>query len=267
MKKYIFSILISLLFLASCGEYQKLLKSTDAELKYDKAVEYYQNKSYSKAITLFDDVTPYFRGTDRSELILNFLANSYLQQKDYYSASEYFKTYIKSYPRGKFTAEAKYMIAYCYYLDSQDVRLDQTTTYQAINAFQDYIDIYPESERVKDATKLLDELNDKLAHKYYINSKLYYNLGTYLGNNYKSAVITAENALKKFPATKYREDLMILILQSKYQESLLSFEEIKSERFQSTIDEYYNYINEFPEGKFRKEADKMLKVAEKNTKE
>ena len=29
------------------------------------------------------------------------------------------------------------------------------------------------------------------------------------------------------------------------------------------IDEYYNYVNEFPEGKYIKEAEKILKTAQK----
>lgn len=267
MKKYIFPIIISVFLFTSCSEYQKLLKSTDPELKYDKAVEYFNAKKYTKAITLLDEVSTYYKNSDRSEMILNFLAQAYMARKDYYSASEYYKTYVKSYPRGRFIQEARYGVAYCYYLDSPDVRLDQENTNLAISSLQEFIDLYPESERTKEATKLLDELNDKLARKGLINAELYYNLGTYLGrNNYLAAVIEAENALKKYPATRLREDLMILILKAKYQQALLSYAETKVDRYQSAIDEYYNYINEFPTGKFRKEADDMLKVSEKNIK-
>lgn len=264
MKKYIFSILISLLIFTSCGEYQKLLKSTDPELKYDKAVEFYEAKKYDKAITLFNDVSAYYRSTDRSELIINYLAKANMAKKDYLSASEYYKTYVKSYPKGQFIQEARFGIAYCYYLDSPDVRLDQTATYQAINAFQEFIDLYPTSNMVKDANKYQTELNDKLAEKELINADLYYNLGTYLGNNYLSAVVTADNALKKYPGTKFREDLMIIILKSKYQQALYSDEQLKTDRYQSTIDEAYTYKNEYPEGKFIKEANEILKISERN---
>lgn len=264
MRKHLLHILITLFVLTSCSEYQNLLKSTDPELKYDKAVEYYSNKKYDKAITLFDDVAKYYRNTDRSELIINYLAKAYIEKKDYYTASEYYKTYAKSYPQGRFIQEARYMIAYCYYKDSPDVRLDQTNTVLAINGFQDFINLYPESAQSKDAAKLMDELNDKLAQKELINSDLYYNLGTYMGNNYLSAVITAENALKKYPATKHREDLMIIVLRSKYQQALYSNPELKIERYQSTVDEYYTYMNEFPEGKYVKEAALIFKDSDKN---
>lgn len=264
MKKYIFAIFTSLLILTSCTEYQNLLKSNDPELKYDKAVEYYAAGKYDKAISLFSDVSSYYRNTDRSELIINYLAKANMAKKDYFSASEYYNTYAKSYPRGRFIQEAKFGIAYCHYLDSPDVRLDQTSTIKGINAFQEFIDLYPNSENVKDANKYLTELTDKLAQKELINADLYYNLGTYLGNNYLSAVVTAENALKKYPGTKFREDLMIVILESKYQQALYSDEQLKIDRYQSTIDEAYTYKNEYPQGKFIKQADEILKISERN---
>ena len=259
--------LLAILTLVSCGEYQNLLKSDDAELKYNKAVEYFDKGDFMRASTLFDAVATYYKGTERSETVLNYLAKANMGQKDYYSASEYYKTYVKTYPKGKYVTESKYMIGYCYYLDSPDARLDQTPTYSAIAALQEFIDVYPESERVPEANKLLDELTNKLAYKAYLNAKLYYNLGNYLGNNYESAVITAQNALKKYTSTAYREELIMLILDSKFEQALQSVEERKIERYRNTIDEYYNYVNEYPTGKFRKQADRIFSESKKIVKE
>ena len=159
------------------------------------------------------------------------------------------------------------MIGYCYYLDSPDARLDQTTTHNAIKAFQEFLDLHPESERVPQANKLLDELTNKLAYKELLTAKLYYNLGNYLGNNYLSAVIVAQNALLNYPSNAYREEFSFIILQSKYQQAVQSFEDKKMERFRDTIDEYYNYTNEFPEGKYRKDADKILADSKRTVKD
>lgn len=253
MKKHLY-ILFSLFILVSCSEYQQVLKSTDVEYKYDKAVEYYSKGKYDRAITLFDEVSVYYRNTERSEMIINYLAKSYMEKKDYYSASKYYETYADAYPRGRFIETAKYMIAYNYYLESPDVRLDQEVTIKAINAFQEFLIRFPKGQRAEQATKYLNELTDKLAEKELINAQLYYDLGTYLGNNYLSAVIVADNALKTYPGTKHREELMIIILKAKYQQALFSDQELIRDRYQTTIDEYYAYINEFPEGKFLKGA-------------
>lgn len=267
MKRFPFVLLVVVLTLVSCSNYQKLLKSDDAELKYTKAVEYFEKGDFMRAATLFDDVANYFKGTERAEQVLNYLAKSYMGQKDYFSAGEYYKTYVKTYPKGAFVVDAKYMIGYCYYLDSPDARLDQKETINAIAAFQEFLDIYPNSERAPEATKLLEEMNNKLAYKAYMNAKLYYNLGNYLGNNYESAVICAQNALKTYPSTVYREELFMLILNAKYQQAVQSVDEKKMERYRNTVDEYYNFINEFPAGKFRKQADEIFKESKKNVKE
>jgi len=267
MKKYLFFLLIVVLSLVSCGEYQKLLKSDDAELKYNKAVEYFDKGDFMRASTLFDAVASYYKGTDRSETVLNYMAKSYVGQKDFFSACEYYKTYVKTYPKGKYVVESKFMIGYCYYMDSPDPRLDQAQTYKAVAAFQEFLDIYPESERVQEANKLLDELNNKLAYKAFLNAKLYFNLGNYLGNNYESAIIAAQNALKKYPTTTYREPLSMIVLSSKYQEATQSVSDKRAERYRNTIDEYYNFINEFPAGKLRKQADKIFNESKKIVKE
>lgn len=267
MKKYFFSLTFIVLMFASCSEYQKLLKSDDADLKYRKAVEYFEKKDYLRASNLFDAVASYYKGTERSEVLLNYMAKSALGQKDYTTASAYFKKYVKTYPKGKYVIESKFMIGYCYYLDSPDARLDQDATEDAIAAFQEFIELYPESEKIQEANKYLDEMNNKMAYKMFLNSKLYFNLGNYLGNNYESAIITAQNALKKYPSSTYREELSMIILESKYQEAVLSVEEKKIERYRSTIDEYYNFSNEFPDGKLKKKAEKIFNESKKQVKE
>jgi outer membrane protein assembly factor BamD len=267
MKRFPFFLLAVVLLLSSCGNYQKLLKSDDAELKYTKAVEYFEKGDFMRASTLFDAVASYFKGTERSETVLNYMAKSYMGQKDYASASEYYKTYVKTYPKGKYIIESKYMIGYCYYLDSPDARLDQSATKSAIVAFQEFLEIFPESERVPEANKLLDELNNKLAYKAFLNAKLYFNLGNYLGNNYQSCVITAQNALKDYPSNSYREELSMLILNAKYEQAVQSVVDKRIERYRNTIDEYYNFINEFPTGKLRKPADKIFNESKKIVKD
>lgn len=267
MGKRLFWVVIVSVFAVSCGTYRKIQKSQDPELKYNAAKNYFQDKKYSKAASLFDDLSTYYRGTRKAQEILYMLAESYMGQKDYYSAVEHYKIYVKNFPQGDYIRECTYMKGYCNYLLSPDARLDQTYTHEAIAAFEDFVAAFPNSDKVPEAYGYIEELNEKLAYKAYLNAKLYYNLGIYLGNNYRSAIIVAENALKDYPETKHREDLFFLILSAKYKEAVHSVAERKQERYREVVDEYYNYENEFPDGKNIKTAKKYFKEANNHIKE
>lgn len=256
--------MISIVFgLASCGEYQQLLKSRDPDLKYQKALQYFNDEQYVKAQTLLDDVTTYYRGTDRSQDVLAYLARCYMGQKDYLSASEYYQAYIRNYPKGRYIIEARFQVGHCYYLNVADARLDQTDTKKGIEFFTQFVEYYPDSPYAEQAYKEMGELYDNLAYKEYLNAKLYYNLGTYLGNNYLSAEIVAKNALKDYPTNKYQEDLSWLILQAKYQQTLNSVDTKKLDRARDTEDEYYSFITEYPESKHRNAAERIGKEMKK----
>lgn len=256
-QKGLFILLITVL-LTSCGEYQRLLKSRDPEEKYQAALRYFNDKQYVKSQTLLDDVTAYFKGTERAEDVLAYLARSYMGQKAYESATDYYQAYVRNYPKGKYAAEAYFQIGHCQYLDSPDARLDQDITRKAIDAFTRFVDLYPESPYAEQAYVEIGELYDKLALKELKSAILYYNLGSYLGNNYLSCEIVAKNALKEYPSNTYQEDFSWLIMQSKYQQMVNSFEDKKVERARDAQDEYYNFTTEYPNSKHRKEADKMM---------
>ena len=256
-------ITIGMLSLSSCSEYQQILKSKDPDFKYQKALAFFENKQYVKSQTLLDEVTAYYRGTDRSQDVLIYLSRSYMGQKNYTSAAEYYQAYIRNYPKGRYIAEARFQVGHCYYLDSPDARLDQTITKKAIDFFTQFIEFYPTNPYAEQAYKEMNELYDKLAEKEYLSAKMYYNLGTYLGNNYLSAEIVAKNALKTYPTNKYQEELNWLILQAKYQQMINSLDNKREDRARETNDEYYNFITEYPTSKHLDAAKKINKETEK----
>lgn len=256
-------ILCLVVLLAGCGEYQQVLKSKDPEYKFQKALAYFNAKEYVKAQTLFEDVAPYYKGTERSEDVLCYLARSYMGKKGYSEAADYYAAYIRNYPKGKYITEARFQVGHCYYLDSPDARLDQEITHQAIDAFTSFVELYPNSPYAEQAYQEMSELYDKLAYKEYLSAKLYYNLGTYLGNNYASCEITAKNALRDYPSNSHQEELSWLVFAAKYQQMVNSLEEKKIDRARNTQDEYYSFITEYPESKHRAQADKIFKEIDK----
>lgn len=246
----IFSLISTLLF--SCTEYQKVLKSGDYNLKYEKAVSLYEEGDYYRAQSLFDELISIFKGTDKAEDILYYYADCHYQQRDYILGAYYFNNFATTFPYSDNTEKAAYTAAYCYYLNSPRPSLDQTDTYKAINAMQAYIDKYPMSEYVADANDIIKQLRSKLEKKAYENAKLYYKLG-----DYHAATITLKNSIKEFPDSDFREEVLYLVIKSSFLLAERSITSKQGERYQNTISEYYVFIDEFPESKYLKEVEKM----------
>lgn len=270
MRKYLYKIL-ALLFIAvtisSCGEYIRVQKSADYNYKFDYAKRAFEQKKYVQAATLLEDCITVFKGQEKAEESLYLLAMSNYENKDYETAGTYFRTYYNRYPKGKYAELARFYCGYGYYLDSPEAQLDQTGTIKAIEELQAFLDYFPRSDKVSIAQNAIFELQDKLTLKQLQNAQLYYNLGTYMGNNYESAVIVARNAIKDYPYSKYKEDLEMLILKARFQEADLSVDERKADRFREVIDEYYSFINNYPDSPNRSEAENIFKIASKHVKD
>ncbi|SHJ71649.1 Beta-barrel assembly machine subunit BamD [Tangfeifania diversioriginum] len=243
---------IALVIVSSCSDYNTILKSTDYEFKYKKAVEYYEDGEYARAGTLFQELVNIYRGTSRADQIYYYYAKSMMGQQDYLMAKHYFQTLLKEFPGSDFAEEAQYMVGYTSYLLSPKPRLDQEVTHEAIDALQLYINLYPYNEKVDEANRLIDELQNKLVYKSYLNAKLYYDF-----ENYKAAVIAIGNSLEEYPFSQYREELKFMLLKSKYLLAMNSVEEKKEERLSDALDEYFAFVDEFSESEHRKEADKF----------
>ena len=275
MKKYIIIALVSGSVLTSCGEYNKVLKSTDYEYKYEAAKSYFGKGQNTKAAAILEELITILKGTDKAEESLYMLGMTYYNQGDFITASHYFSTYYNTYPRGTYTEQARFYSGKALFLDTPEPRLDQSSTYKAIQELQMFMEYFPASNRHQEAQQMIFDLQDKLVMKDYMAARLYYDLGSYTGNssysttgnNYLACIVTAQNALKDYPYTKLREDISILLLRAKYDMAKESVEEEKEERMRDAIDEYYAFKNEFPESKYIKEVENIYKDAKKYVKE
>lgn len=259
------------LLLVSCGEYTRVLKSGDYEYKYETAKALYMSGHYHQASELFGMLLAPLKGTSYGEESLFMLAESNMKAKDYESAAMFFKKYYQAYPKGRYMDMARYNSGYALYKQTVDVRLDQTSTMEAISEFQSFLDYCPNTNLKGQAMEIIYELQDKLVKKEYLSAKLYFDLGAYAmnsafgGNNYQACVVTAQNALKDYPyaSAELREDLSILTLRAKYYLARQSVEEKRLERFRDTVDEYYAFQNDYPESKYLKEAKSIFDYSER----
>lgn len=253
--KGILTFVLSVLLVSSCGEYHRVKESNDPELKYAKALEYFQNKEYDKSEFLLNDIIPEYRGTSKYENILYHLVFSMYYQEFYGTAAHYFKLFLSTFPQSTHYEECMYLSAYCYYLVSPEVRLEQSNTDKAIQGFLKFVKLYPDSDKIKKINTYLDVCRDKLTQKSYLSARLYYDR-----EKYKSAIVALSNSLNDYPESSYREQVKYLLLQSHYQFALNSISEKQQERYEQANQNVDSFLEEFPDSQYKQ------KVAEINQK-
>ena len=255
---------VALLMTSCVNEYNQITKSGDYTLKYEYAKQCYAQGKYSRAVPLLQELVTMKKGSTEGEECLYMLAMAEFGMKDYETASEYFKKYFSSYPKGRYAENAKYYVGESLFQNAPEPRLDQSTTMTAIAAFQEYLDIFPDAHLKSQATSRLYALQNLLVEKEYKSARLYFDLGTYFGNctnggnNYEACIVTAQNALKDYPYSNRREEFASLVMKSKYELAKMSVESKQLERYQDAEDECYGFINEYPDSKERSLAEKYI---------
>ncbi|MFN8242274.1 MAG: outer membrane protein assembly factor BamD [Bacteroidales bacterium] len=258
MKVRLLLLVIIVLVSVSCGQYEKLLKSTDYELKKTKLKEYYDDGQYARASELLSQVLPRYRATEEAEELMWLNAQSYYGMRDFELAGQEFKNLSDLYPYGKYAEDSYFMAAMCAYYVSPRAELDQANTRAAMEGFVIFATKYPSSPKAPDANRYIDELREKLVEKSYLSAKLYYDM-----KQYKASVTALANSLKEYPQTKYREEMMYLKLKSLFLYAELSIAAKQTERYQATLDDYYSFMEEFPKSNYSKDVQKIYQTTAK----
>lgn len=271
MQRYILILLLIVPFLTGCGDYSAVMKTADFEYKYEAAKGYYSEGNYKKAAEIFGQVLAVLKDSQYGDECLFMLGMSNYRSGDFEAATKFLKKYYQSYPKGSYVELSRYYCAMSYYNSVVDIRLDQTSTMEALNEFSNFLEYYPETSLKPQTQERIFNLQDKLVEKEYLAAKLYYDLGSYMlnciygGSNYEACIVTAQNALKDYPyaSPERKEELSIMVLRAKYHLARQSVVDKRLDRFRDAIDEYYAFQNEFPESQYMKEAKSIFNHSER----
>ncbi len=258
MKKII--LLLSVIILTtSCSQYQKVLKSKDTGEKYTTAEKLYndakagesnERRKFKKALRLFEQIVPEYRGKPQAQKLMFLYADTYYELGDYYLAGYQFERFTETYPQSEKREEAAFKGAKSYYFLSPRYDLDQSETHKAINKLQDFINRFPESEKLEVANELVTELRVKLEKKSYEIAKQYHHT-----RNYKSAITAFNNFISDYPGSPFRERAIFYKFDSAYQYAINSYAYAMPERLKEAQKYYEDYRRYYPEGEFTAEAE------------
>lgn len=241
-----------ILLAASCSEFRKIQRSDDWKKKYEAALKYYEQEKWGKAAILLEEVLPLTRGTEEAEKAQFYYAYAHFNQDLFIEGAYYFRLFYDTYGRSPMAEEALFMHAYSLYLQSPRYNLDQTSSFEAIEALQNFINIYAYSDYKERATQILDQLQGKLARKAYENAKLYYEIG-----RYKAALIALDNFRRDFPDSDYNEEIAYLKIKVAYELASKSISDLQRERYYDTVDHYQEFVDSFPNSNWGREAEKV----------
>lgn len=269
MKKtmiYVAVLLILAMMHSACSNVQRILNTRDTEIIYEQALNYYGAEKWAKAYDLLEFCEPYVKNTEREDTVCFYMGRCNYMLHQYGPASTLFDKFRHTYGRSVFIENAEALYALSLYNMCPPPERDQSPTTQAIAAVSDFMTHYPESSQIVVFQDIIQDLTWRLHEKAYLNAYTYYKIG-----RYDSAIIAFRNAIKKYPTSHRREDLMYYIVMSGHKFAESSVEAKRLERYMTMLDSYYSFVMEYPESKYKDEVDKASEDAkryiEKNKKE
>lgn len=255
-KLFLFSFI--LILASSCKtEFETVRASGDPELISKTANKYFADEKYLQAQTLYEIIIPFFRGKEEASEIFFKYAYTHYYLKEYVLANHYFSNFSNTYFNSENREEAQYMAAYSNYALSPNAKLDQSYSEKAIEEFQLFINTYPNSTRVEEATKLIDLMRDKSEKKAFAQGQLYLDI-----KQYEAAVRSFENMLQEYPDSDLAEEARFKIVVASYDLAKNSIYTKQKERFEEVIFRVEKFEKKHKRSKFNKE----LKSIKNNSK-
>ena len=251
-------LIIALLSSSCKTKFEKIRISNDPERILREAHAYFDAGEYYKAQTLYELAIPAFRGKIEGEKIFFNYAYTHYNTKQYMLSSHYFKNFANTFGNSDKKEEADYMAAYSHYAMSPAHNLDQSESDKAIEAFQLFMNTYPDSERVKKCNDLITSMRSKMEEKAFEEGKLYFNL-----KRYNSATTSLANMLKDFPETNRAAEVRYLIAKASFLLADNSVYLKKEERYTEAIARCNDFLKKHSRTKFKKEVSSFLENSRK----
>lgn len=250
------SLLLVFLVFVSCKNEALIQRGDTLPVAFKKAMGLYQSEKYTDAAEAFETVIQIGRGTDYGQEAQFYLAESYFKDGRYLLAASEYERYISLFPRSEKRQEAQFMEAYSYYKLSPRYKLDQSYTHTAIEKFHLYNSRYPNSDRVDEASKYITEMRSKLAKKLYHSADLYMRT-----DQYEAAIIYYDLTIDQYPETIWAQRALVDEIEAYNTYAGRSVRNKQQERYQKAVEAYEKFIQLFPNGEYRQQADNYVDEA------
>lgn len=234
--KILFSVFVISITIAGCGGSDRSnIKTDDPDKAFEIAKGSYDKGDYLQAIDDFSLIKIKFSGTSISDKSQYYLGMSYLKREEYILAAYEFEFLLKNYATSSYAIDGRYQLAMCYYGLSPSYPLDQTYTYQAINEFKNFLELYPTDKNSPLAETRIRELRSKLAYKELKSAELYVKM-----DDLKASIVCYDHIISEYFDTEYADDALYgkinsLIARKKYSEAKQEIEKFETKFAKSDL--------------------------------
>jgi len=209
MKKILLLFFITVIFFGCSSSLDTVNFSAEEKLNY--AMKLYEEEDYETAVNEFQAIVLQYPGNPVVDDAQFYLGMTRFNRGEYILAAYEFSKLVTSMPASEYVSQGQYMLAECYYQLSPHYSLDQKYTRKAIEEFQAFIDFFPSNEKVPEAERKIDELNEKLAYKTYESARIYEKLEYYTAAiNYYDNVLEVYHDTRFAPLAMYNKIKLLL---------------------------------------------------------
>ncbi len=203
-------LMFATLALAGCGDAKDTLKQVDLPVGnlYNDAFDKLQNKDYKRAANQFDEVErqhPYSQWATKAALMSAYSQYAGLHYDDALKALD---SFIQLHPGNKDIAYAYYLKALCWYEQIGDVRRDTTATSNALQAFEDVVRRFPDSDYAKASQGKMNLLRDRLAAKEMEIGRYYEKRA-----NYIAAIGRFRDVVENYQTTSHTPEALLRLVE------------------------------------------------------
>ncbi len=227
----IYVLLLAVLF-SACSS-RKLRPGLTPEERLKVAKEMFDDGHYLDAKTQFQVIVVSGGGSAIADEAQFYLAECYFHLKDYVTAVAEYQRLIRMYPNSPWVDDAQFKVGLSYYKLSPKPGLDQEFTHKAIEAFQIFLEDYPDSDLRPQAEEYLRKCREKLAEKEFKAGELYRKMGYH-----RSALIYFDSVLDEYYDTSWAEKA--LYWKARELEKL--------GRKEDALEAYQSYLRRYPQG-------------------
>ncbi|WP_343747843.1 outer membrane protein assembly factor BamD [Fluviicola sp.] len=251
-------LILTILSLASCGSYNRILKSDDYEAKFTEANRLYDAEKYERCVALYEQVYQRSPRTPQGEVAFYRLGKACFEVEDWYLASYYLSAFESKFPYSPKAEETMFLSALCSVQNSPEASLDQHETEVALNDLQFFVSRYPNSDYLDTCNAIMDKLRYKLETKEMLNVRLYSKT-----ENYRAAVVSSEAFLDNYPRSSYREEAWVILIRNSFHLALNSVDSKIEDRIDKTIERFNVFLVEFPNSDYLREFEGYMERLKK----